>query len=202
MLTTRKMRALAVGLFGMLVMAAAVSNATASTGLSITNNVSLATANGRLTLQAGEIVENCDVRLGIILNRSIAKRTLAQIGELQLSDPGGSSSISNCDLSSTGYVLNGITVGYTGFVGTLPNITGITAQSNNAAFLLQLPIIGSCLYTGTVPVTFNRNPITGRIETVSFTRSPTLFAAANCPGPGSLSGTLTVLATQPIITLI
>lgn len=200
MITTHKMRALAIGLVGMLAMAAAVSTASASRGLSITNGVSLAIANGRLSLQAGGILEHCDVSLGIALNRSIAKRTLATIGTVQLS--GFGSSISNCDLWLTGYILNDITVGYGGFNGTLPNITGIWAQSNNAAFSLHYPIIGLCLFSGSVSVTYNRNTITGRIETVSFTGSETLTATSPCPTPASLLGTLTFLATQPITSLM
>lgn len=201
MRTSRRMRALVVGFFGMIVMAAAVSDASAATGLSISNGVSLATANGRLTLNAGGgLTETCFVTLGLQLSRSIAKRTLAQIGTVLLSNFG--SSIRDCDLSLGGEVLNGITVGYIGFNGTLPNITGIRAQSNNARFLLNLPIIGLCLYTGTVPLVFNRNAVTGLIETVTLNAVNSLIAPAPCPSPASLLGVLTVLNPRPTVVLI
>lgn len=201
---TRTMRFVFAALVATIAMGAAVSTANAATGASVTNGVTLASANGKLTLTAGLNII-CDVTLGLRLNSSIAKRTLAQIGEILLSTRG--STITNCNLGVTGTVLNGITVGYISHVGTLPNISAINAQSNNAAFLLNIPTIGNCLFTGTVPAIFNRNVLTGRIDTVGLAANRSLNAGttAACPSApqgGSLNGTLTVLETRPIIQLI
>lgn len=200
---TRTMRFVFAALVATIAMGAAVSTANAATGASVTNGVTLAAANGSLTLTAG-INIICDVTLGLALNRSIAKTTGAQIGSILLS--GSGSNIANCNGGVTGVVLNGITVGYASFTGDLPDIETINGLSRNAAFQLNIPAIrGTCLYTGSVPATFNRDVLSGAIDTVDLSASNSLASSgpsANCPSPGSLRGTLTVLATKPIIQLI
>jgi hypothetical protein len=193
---TRAMKLFMVGVLAIVAMGASVSTATASRGASV--NASLATATGILTLTASGLTVTCTVRLGIQLSSSIAKSSGALIGSILLSP---ASTITNCNLGITGTVLNGITVTYSGFTGTLPNITSILGNTTNAAFLLQLPIFGSCLYRGgTIASTFNRSG-GGLITTVGLNGSG-LTSSGSCPGPATLRGTLTVDSPQPTVTLI
>lgn len=192
---SRYARFLIAGLVATIALGAAVSSATASTGASVTNGVSSASANGKLTL-SGPVTIVCDVTLSLNLNASIAKTNLAQIGTVQLGD-----TIRNCNLGTiNGVILNGITVNYLGFRGTLPDITQINTRALNAGFQLNnVPILGSCLWRGTVDTNFNRNVATLEIDTVDLNASSTL--SSSC-GTGSLRGTLTVLPTKPRINLI
>jgi hypothetical protein len=195
------MYTLIVGLLAAIVFGASAGSATAATGASVTNGATLATASGRVTMNAGGINENCTVRLGMTLNSSIAKRAGTTIGTVQSTASGGSS-ITNCDLSTEGTVLHGIVVRYTSFAGTLPNITRINASAPLAGFLLQLPIFGSCLYQGTVNAVFNRNVTTLEITSVAISGTGLTGSPSGCPTPASLGGTLTVASPLPRINLI
>jgi len=190
------MRFLIAGLVATIAMGAAVSSATASTGASVTNGVTLASANGQLTLNAGGVNIICNVTLGLSLNRSIAKTTDALIGNVLPS--GSGSQIADCNLGATGIVLSGITVGYQSFDGALPDVESINALSRNAAFELTIPAIGTCLYTGSVPARFNRDIFTSQIPTVELNSNRSLNAPAGCPTPGSLIGTMDVLQVVTI----
>jgi len=194
------MRFLIAGLVATIAMGAAVSSATASTGASVTNGVTLAAANGSLTLAAGLNII-CNVTLGLALQPSIAKSPGALIGNVLPS--GTTSRIDNCNAGVTGTVLSGITVRYVSFIGNLPNINAINGVSTDAAFELNIPSIGqSCLYTGSVNAQFVRNTATGAITNVGLASRNTLTAPAPCPSPGSLNGPMAVLAPQPVIQLI
>lgn len=181
-------------------LATTASTASASRGLQVTNAVALATANGTLTVNIGGINIACTVTLGISLNRSIAKSAGVPIGTVL---PSPASNFSNCNLGITATFLSGGGITYSGFTGTLPNITSIGAVIN-APFLANVPFIGgSCLYTGPIAAAMNRNTLTGRIVTVNINANRSLTTpTANCPNPFSLTGTLTVLPTQPIYQLI
>lgn len=197
---TRTMRFLIAGLVATIAMGMAVSSATASTGASVTNGVTLASANGPLTLSAGGLNIICNVTLGLSLNQSIAKSAGATIGTVLPS--GSGSTISGCNLGVTGIVLSGITVQYTSFIGTLPNIAAINGATTNAAFELNIPAIGSsCLYTGSVNAQFVRAS-SGAITRVGLSSRNSLNAPSPCPSPGSLNGPMTVQATQPVVQLI
>lgn len=198
----RLTRLLFAALIATIAMGAAAATGSASTGASVTNGVTLATANGVLTLTAGGITERCDVTLGFTLHQSIAKTHLALIGTVQPTGQ-GTTNITNCDLSLSVTVLPDIHVGYISFLGELPIIEGILGRANNARFLLQLPGL-SCLYTGEVPVLFERNTFTGEVEFVNLDAQESLFVdnTEQCPDPGSLVGSLTVLSPVPVIELI
>ena len=103
---TRTMRFVFAALVSTIAMGAAVSSAQAATGASVTNGVTLASANGPLTLTAGSVTIICNATLGLNLNQSTAKRVGTQIGSILLS--GSGSTISGCNLGVTGVVLNGI----------------------------------------------------------------------------------------------
>lgn len=200
MTLSRKARWLAAAVVASVVMSAAVGSAQASRGLSVTNGVTLFTANGTITKLTGDgINERCFLTLGIILNRSIAKATLAQIGVIQLTGTG--SSVRACQVTTNWEILNNITIGYLGFTGSLPNITSILARSNNFQIALTFPIIGRCLYTGSLPMAFNRGAA-GTIDTITLNAVNSLIAPPPCPSPASINGVLTVLPVKPVIQLI
>lgn len=197
---SKLLRLAAAAALAAVVMSWAAASANAARGMSVTNGVTLFVANGNVTITKPSFTFICRLTLGIAVNSSIAKAALAQIGAVQLSP---ASSISACNLGVTGTILNGITIGYLSFTGVLPNITAINARSNNFAILWQLPIIGSCLYTGAVPMVLNRNAATGAIDTIVINAPNALVSAgATCPRPASLTGTLTVLPVKPVFQLV
>jgi hypothetical protein len=181
-------------------LATTTSTASASRGLQITNAVTLATANGNLTVNIGGINIICTVTVGISLNGSIAKSAGAPIGTVL---PSPASNFSGCNLGITATFLSGGGITYSGFTGSLPNIQSVNAVIN-APFLANLPFIGgSCLYTGPIAAMMNRNTVTGRLATININANRSLTTpTVGCPNPLSLVGALTVLPTQPIYQLI
>jgi hypothetical protein len=178
-----------------------LSTASASSGHSITNGVTLITATGTLTFTAGGLNESCTVRFGIRLPSSIAKARGVTIGSVL---PSPSSSFSNCAVSSSGAFLGGITVSYTTHSGTLPNITQIVFSFDDLAFLLNFPIFGSCLYQGAERLgttsRFTRNTSTRALTSLSLLGEA--LSDGLCPQPAEFGGTFTVNATQPLVQLI
>lgn len=180
-------------------MGMAAGQATASRGLSVTNGVTTATANGRVTIAFSGVIDVCSVSLTFTLNRSFAKSQLAQIAGVA-SLP--ISTITNCDVSNGGAVLLGATVGFMAFDGGLPNVSGIAAQSNNFAFMLDVPILGQCLWSGRLSFLIARNVVTGAIESVQLAGSGGLISDVPFCSAAGVIGTLSVLPTRPVMGLV
>lgn len=195
----RTIRLLATALIATVVMGFAVNSATASTGVSVTNGVTLFSANGVLTYFASGLTTTCRWSIGFAVAPSVAKTPGALFARV-LPSPG--STFTACNLGITGTMLDGATFNYSSFSGTLPNISSIVVTSTNIGFLFQLPLVGSCLHSGgSIRATLTRNTVTGTIDSIAISGSG-ITSRGSCPGPITISGTLTVLATKPILQLI
>lgn len=193
-------RLLAVGTIASLALGWLVASAGAATGIVVANRVILFTANGPVTITKGGLVVTCDVTIGMQLEQSIDKAQMVPMARVQ---PSPASRFANCNFATGGVVLSDITVDVLSYTGTLPAMTSVVAYSSDFAILLQLPIIGSCLYTGTVVVRMNRNVGTGAIDTLALRTNTTLASTdAGCSATATLAGQLTVLPGKPIVQLI
>ncbi|MBB4661622.1 hypothetical protein [Conexibacter arvalis] len=196
---SKHLRLLFVALAALATVAFSTSVAQASRGVSI-NRTSIG-AGGRLTLNDGDTV--CDVLLTLTTAASIAKVIDTRVGGVT----GGT--ITNCNnLATSGQVLATaaapIPVLFSSWDGVLPTgITEINVYANPAGFLLNT-IIGSCLYGGRlIGIRFNVSG--GNVTGATFNTNNLPGAAGNsifCPASGNIRGTLTVLGTPPIITLV
>jgi hypothetical protein len=196
----RQFRLLACVAFAVAALGAAASTASASRGASITNGVTLISANGTLTVTSGFNVI-CAFTVGFGLNSSVAKSVGAAVGTVL---PAPASQVSNCSLGVTGTILSGATIRYANFTGQLPALTGLGAAIVGFGFALNIPSIGTCLWNGTLNVMLSRNLGTGAIDTISLPGSPLPLSTgiASCPMSATLRGSLTVLPTKPIYQLI
>lgn len=208
MSATRALRLFVVGVVATIAMGWAAASSEASRGMSVTNGVTLFSANGTLTISGGGNTVTCTVTLGFELASSIPKTVTAPIAWLLPS--GGGTRFSGCSLGITATLLDGPMVGYDHYEGTLPNVTVLGGWMNplvatSLAFLLNWPIFGSCLYTGGTRFNFNRNTATGQIDTVVVGEGgdPSVWdAPVSCPRVSSVDGILTVQATKPVIALV
>lgn len=198
---TRTTRATITAMIATIAFGAAISSAAASTGASVTNGVTLASASGPITLSAGGLNLICNVTLGFSLNASIAKAPGAVVANVLPS--GAGSTISACVLGMTGEVLDHVTFNYTSFAGTLPNIAALNTNSSNFAFSLNIPMIGTdCLFTGSMNAQFVRDTGSGAITRINVSSRNSLNAPAPCPSPASLNGPMAVATPRPAIQLI
>lgn len=186
----------------------ALSATASATRLSIADADGLASASGVLTLVSSGITTSCNVTLGLSLPRSITKAPSVDLAGLLPS--GGGSTVAGCSgIMRSVVILTGVTKRYQSFAGTLPNIASITSVSQGSGFLVQFnsPVSAGCLYpTNGITVQLVRNIATRAITSATLstpgTLTPTRLTAAPCPPAAKLSGTLTVLAPQPVVTLI
>lgn len=197
----RSVRSFMVGLAAAFAVATIAADASASTGLSVVNGVSSASARGALTFGSGALSYLCNVTLGIALNPSIAKTSRSAIG--QILDSSAGSGFSGCNAGMVGTVLDGATLEYSSFMGTLPEISAVDAVITDVAISLVIPFIGQeCLYTGTINARMIRTAFTGIISTIRLVARSSLTAPIPCPSPLSLNGMMTVQGAQPIVQLI
>ncbi|MDW5594898.1 hypothetical protein VSS74_11145 [Conexibacter stalactiti] len=169
------------------------------------NNI-LVQSSGRLSFISSGATILCDVTLGVSFPSTFAKTVGTTIGTILLS--GAGTTIANCPPALVRSVtfLNGGIVRYTGFSGTLPNITDIDYSGSSYRFLVDFAAasIGSCLYSGGLLTTkVTRNTVTGYLLSKIFsTTSPMgVTGGANCPPNGQIRGLMTVLGF-PRLTLI
>lgn len=192
----RQFRLLACAALAVVTLGAAVGAASASRGFSITNGVTLATASGTLTFTTSGLTIPCTVTLGIGLNSSVSKLFNSPIGTLLPSPATG------CTLMITGTVLGG-TLHHNGFFGTLPNnISAFGTSLRGFGVLLQTPIVGSCLWGGTLTANLRRITTTGALDSIKLSGTPGLVSGTGCPATLTVSGSLPFAAPQPIYQLI
>lgn len=190
------------GVIAALAMAIAVGNASASTGMSVTNGVATASFGGPLTFQAGGLSFICDMTLALAINSSITKSP-GTAGLASILPSSGGSAVSGCNLGMTGTVLRNGTIEYIAFVGNLPDIAAINGRSSNLAFALYIPLIGQeCLSQGAMNLSFMRNAASGLVTSVAVSARNAILAPEPCPSPLSINGSLTASSGVPEIELI
>lgn len=171
--------------------------AAASRGFAITNGTTLVGALGGVTVRSSPGAgQTCTWYLVIELESSITKRAGTAVGRI-LPSP-ASRTIGDCPT----IFLDGATLAFTSFSGTLPDISMLSANAAGLAFERDLGSSGRCLYGGgTVNTALLRLPSTRQIGGLAVSGTG-LSAGTGCPGPLSFYGTLTIIGPLPILDLV
>lgn len=186
----------------MLITTAIVITALAVSGTAVASRgISLSAtsigAGGRLTMNGGWM---CNFLLMVATSsRTVSKTPGVDQGTI-------AGTVSGCSggwLTGAGTVLAGIALRYQSFSGSLPNITTLTISSPN--FGIQFAtIVGPCLYGGNLTglnLPLSGGQLTG-VDFNSTSTIPRVGGSALCPSTWQVRGSLAVLGTRPVATLV